>query len=120
MIQPSLFDATPTGPYGRPSMEAATAARDEALAKVEETAPTFIDDACSFAIEYLRTAPEQQASAEAITDACLTAGIVPRDLRAFGAVYARLRRQGKIIKTGECLRQRGHGTAGGTIWRLAT
>ncbi len=46
------------------------------------------------------------------------AGLVPHDDRAFGQVYAGLSREKLIVKCGCCDRIKGHGTAGGVIWRV--
>jgi hypothetical protein len=43
----------------------------------------------------------------------------PHDGRAFGAVFGRLSRAGRIVKHGFTTRRKGHGTAGGIIWALA-
>jgi hypothetical protein len=106
--QPDLFDYI--------------AARDEALACVaanaEESFPDFSERACAFVLGYL--AERGPSSGEAITDACKRAGIRPHDDRAFGAVYMRLSRRGLIRKQGLCVRTKGHGTAGGHIWGLAS
>ena len=55
---------------------------------------------------------------EDITDAAIAAGIVPDELRAFGAVFMSLSRSGKIIKAGTCQRRKGHGSAGGHVWAI--
>ncbi len=44
------------------------------------------------------------------------AGFVPHDDRAFGSVFAGLKRKGLIATVGNCTRRRGHGTSGGRIW----
>lgn len=43
----------------------------------------------------------------------------PHDARAFGAVFMTLSRRRLIEKCGTCVRAKGHGTAGGIVWRLA-
>lgn len=94
--------------------------RDRALVRVESkanrTCPNFTDRACTFVEQYLRRHGE--ASSEVVTNACRSAGIIPHDDRAFGAVYMRLSRAGVIVKTGQCIRKKGHGTAGGNIWSI--
>lgn len=57
-------------------------------------------------------------SGEALTDAAKEHGFRPHDDRAFGAVFGPLSRRGLIRCVGFCERERGHGTAGGRIWRL--
>lgn len=99
-----------------PSLWDALEQRDEAIASVSENAGrAFMDQAAAFVIRHLSRGP---APGEDITDACKAAGIKPHDDRAFGAVYLRLQRAGKIEKCGTVARRRGHGTSGGSIWRL--
>lgn len=106
------------------TLTASTAARDKwqrerdaALAQVERNAgKAFAELARAFVLDYLER--QVQASGEAITEACKRAGIRPHDDRAFGPVYMALSRAGKIEKCGSAIRQRGHGCAGGNLWRL--
>jgi hypothetical protein len=42
---------------------------------------------------------------------------VPHDARAFGAVFLKLKRMGQIEEAGFVARTKGHGTAGGRLWR---
>jgi len=93
--------------------------RDAALRRVAKNAGRqFVARAVAFVEAYLAERPH--ASAEVMTDACKAAGIKPpHDDRAFGPVYHRLAKAGKIVKCGEVRRTRGHGTAGGNLWRLA-
>lgn len=58
-------------------------------------------------------------SGEALTDMAMAQGHRPHDQRAFGPIYARLARAGKIRCVGFCLRGKGHGTSGGRLWDLA-
>ena len=94
--------------------------RDEAMARVEkhatQTFPEFSARAREFITNYLKEHGE--TSGEDLTDACKAAGIAPHDDRAFGPVYFRLARTNVIEKCGTCIRKRGHGTSGGSIWRL--
>lgn len=94
-------------------------ARDLAMgavaANAEAHAPGFAARARAFTLAYLRERGD--ASGEAITDACKAAGIFPHDDRAFGPVYAGLVRDGLIEKVGQATRKKGHGTAGGNVWR---
>jgi hypothetical protein len=108
-------------PVNRPSLDAAAAAREDAMAavagKAEEESPGFAQRARDFALAYL--AAQGPSTAEDITDAALAAGVRPHDLRAFGPVYAGLARGGMIRKTGQPVpRRRGHATAGGNVWEL--
>lgn len=96
-------------------------ARDEAMQQVEENAelvsPDFSERAQQFILAYLQR--HGACSGEVLTNACLQAGIRPHDDRAFGPVYMRLSRSRKIEKAGFCVRKKGHGTAGGNIWKLS-
>lgn len=56
-------------------------------------------------------------SGEELVDHCRRLGIVPHDDRAFGSVFARLAQAGAIEAVGFTERKKGHGTAGGRIWR---
>jgi hypothetical protein len=92
--------------------------RDEAMRNIIAFAgKRFREKAELFTLEYL--AGCESASSETITDAARKAGIIPHDDRAFGPVYFSLSRAGKIVKAGVCARRKGHGTSGGTLWRLA-
>ena len=94
-------------------------ARNEAMASVETHAgASFLEQAQQFVLDYLKM--HGATSGEDITNACVASGIVPHDERAFGAVFMRLSKQGKICKVGTCQRVKGHGTSGGNIWDLAT
>jgi hypothetical protein len=93
------------------------ASRDEAMrAIVEYAGQRFLEQAKKFVLRYL--AAHGESSGEDITDACVAAGITPHDERAFGPVYMSLARKGLIVKAGMTIRRKGHGTAGGNIWRL--
>lgn len=59
----------------------------------------------------------QARSGEQLVDHCLRAGLVPHDSRAFGSVFGRLSRDGLIEAVGYTERRKGHGTAGGRLWR---
>lgn len=73
--------------------------------------------ALAFVPKYLREHGE--ASGEEITDAAKKAGIVPPNTdRAFGAVYKMLLKDKLIERAGFCIRKRGHGCAGGSIYRI--
>lgn len=114
MSQVELFAGTvvDTGPRERWRAE-----RDEALETVQRNAGrVFLERATSFVVEFLQG--KAAASGEEISLACKAAGIRPHDDRAFGAVYLRLCRAGQIEKCGQTRRLRGHGTAGGNLWRL--
>ena len=93
------------------------AARDVALGRIEEAAGSaFVEAACAIVLEHLtRNGP---TTAEALTNECKRRGAVPHDDRAFGPVYLRLMRRGQIEPCGTAIRTKGHGTAGGRIWKL--
>lgn len=94
-------------------------ARDQAMEAVAQHAgDTFQDRALAFVLAYLTVHGE--TAGEVLTEACRRAGIVPHDDRAFGPVYMKLSRQGLIEKCGTVLRRRGHGTAGGHVWKLTS
>lgn len=99
--------------------EQASAKRDAILEAHEEKEPTFVEKARDFVLNYLRD--HDPASGEWLTDRCKAAGIRPdsSDDRAFGAVFGGLSRKGLIVRDGHCLRDKGHSTSGGIIWRLA-
>lgn len=42
----------------------------------------------------------------------------PHDGRAFGPVFMRLKKAGRIVRCGTAPRTKGHGTAGAIIWKL--
>ena len=100
------------------SMPEARADRDQAMASVSDNAGAdFNEAACAFITAYLLS--RGATAGEDLTDACKRSGIVPHDDRAFGPVYMRLSREGVIEKAGYVPRRKGHGTSGGSLWRLA-
>lgn len=103
-----------------PTPAEARAQREAALgrtrASAERLTPEFTEQATAVILSTLTRGP---ASAEELTIACRQAGIAPpKDDRAFGPVYMRLARAGRIEKIGAVPRLRGHHTAGGNLWRL--
>jgi hypothetical protein len=76
----------------------------------------FSERAKAHILEQLGTLSE--ASGERLTDGCKAAGIKPPDDRAFGPVYGALVRENLIRCIGFVPRAKGHGTAGGRVWRL--
>ena len=94
------------------------AERDAALKQIAQAAEDrraeFHSDACACVLAYLET--HGPTSGETLTIACKDAGIVPHDDRAFGPVYMALARSGAIVKVGDAVRRRGHGTSGGNVW----
>lgn len=118
MSQLALIFDQPTPAY---TVEHARAAGQEAgeraAAKAQRQDDGFRERAAAFVLGYLQQ--HGTSSGELITDAAKLAGIKPADDRAFGPVYATLARAGKIVAAGFCARRKGHGTAGGRLWRLA-
>lgn len=107
MTSPSLFDALK--------------ARDEAIAAVsanaEQSSPGFAERAEACILSHL--AAHGPTPGEDLTGACIEAGIVPRNTKAFGGVYLKLANKKRIVKDGYVARRKGHGTSGGIRWRLA-
>ena len=103
------------------TLEQARALGEAGMAQAQDHAerdePGFSQRAQAFVLQYLRS--RGACSSEDITDACKQAGIVPDEDRAFGGIYATLRRRKMIEFAGYCERRKGHGTAGGRLWRIA-
>lgn len=96
---------------------AALAARGAALESVTTNAgAVFVEQASRYVMAYLRE--YGPTPGEDLSEACVKVGIVPHDLKAFGQVYMRLSRAGKIEKCGMVPRRRGHMTTGGNVWRV--
>jgi hypothetical protein len=98
--------------------ETAILERDRALSRVQQH-ESFNSRAENHILAALMVCGE--LSGESLVDSCLEAGIVPvaNETRAFGPVLMRLARKGQIVKCGYVARNKGHGTAGGNLWRLA-
>ena len=86
------------------------------LAFTEAEDSTFSERAARHILLSLRHL--QRATGEALTDLCKRDGLVPHDDRAFGPIYARLSKDGRIRRAGWAPRIKGHGTGGATIWEL--
>lgn len=96
------------------TIDDAIADRDAAIETVSNNAgQLFREAAQTFIVNYLRD--HGPTPGETLTDACLQAGIVPHDDRAFGSVYLALSRRGIIRKVGLCPRRKGHATSGGNV-----
>jgi hypothetical protein len=77
--------------------------------------PSFTELAAAFVLAYLQR--HGPTSGERLTDACKQARIVPATSdKAFGAVFAKLRREGRIFRKGWTARAKGHASGGATIW----
>lgn len=99
------------------NFDQAIQARDRAMERVErKSGKEFQDAAKAFIVDYLDD--NGPSSGEAITNACKAAGITPHDDRAFGPALYNLAKDHLIAKCGSCKRTKGHGTAGGNVWRL--
>lgn len=106
-----------------PTIPESKSKRDKGIKRVAQNAEynraKFSEESQRFIVSFLALAPDNKASGEDITDACVNAEIIPHDMRAFGSVLVKLVRAGKIEKTGEtCVRRRGNLTTGGNIWRM--
>lgn len=112
MNRPDLFSTPP--------MELAEKQRDTAI----------LQQAVSNGVEFGRRAREHilkhlrengPTSGETLVTSCVLAGIVPvGDNRAFGGPFFSLKKRGLIRKVGDCKRAKGHATAGGSVYALAT
>lgn len=103
-----------------PTPAEADASRDagiERAASGRKVPADFVEQATAFVLAYL--ADHGPTSGEVVTAACVAAGIDPGELRAFGQVYLRLSKAGKIVVVGSCKRMRGNGCNGASIWGLA-
>lgn len=122
-MQADLFGAEPVPvwssgkpPKPRTPRERGERAAKACAAKAEAVADWDKDGARRLILARLEGCT---ATGEDLTDACIKAGLVPHDLRAFGAIFASLARAGKIVSVGVVERRRGNGTAGARVWRLA-
>ena len=94
------------------------AERDAALETVERNAgEVFAAEARGHVLACLRGT--EQMSGEEIVSVGESVGIRAHDARAWGPVFGWLSRKKLIVKAGFCQRLKGHGTAGGIVWRLA-
>lgn len=121
---PSLFPPRRTPPVAeiRRAIAEADAPRAhgtiaaEACASAAERRSGFDrEKAAEFVLDYLRR--QGPTSGESLTNQAVAAGHSPHDLRAFGVVFAGLKRRGLIVEHGYCKRARGNGTSGGVVWR---
>jgi hypothetical protein len=94
---------------------AGRAAAEACAAKAERTTAFDAGRARAAVLELL--ADGVARSGEQLVDHCVQLGIVPHDARAFGAVFLALKRRGQIEEAGFVARTKGHGTAGGRLWR---
>ena len=113
MSQLSIFDLPPLE-IARAMGEAGMQRAAEAAERIE---PSFTERAAALILEKLKHGP---ASGEDCTDYVSAAGLKFADGRALGKAYARLAARGLIQQVGSCPRRKGHGGAGGRIWKLTT
>jgi len=98
--------------------DAGRAAGEACLAKAERTTSFYADAARAAILELL--ADGVARSGEQLVDHCQRLGMVPHDARAFGAVIGTLARRGLIKAVGFVARAKGHGTAGGRLWKASS
>jgi hypothetical protein len=103
---PTLADARARGAAGMASVEA----------HAERVADFDPQAAGVTLIEHLRA--HGNTPGEQLVMACRAAGHRPHDDRAFGGVFQRLRRQGRIESVATIARRRGKGADGGHVYRL--
>lgn len=96
--------------------EAGRTASEACTAKALRSDPTFVKTAQDAILAHLRVVG--QASGEVLTDIAIASGARCHDARAFGTVFSGLARKNLIRTVGFCIREKGHGTAGGRIWGL--
>jgi hypothetical protein len=104
-------------PPAPPPAEAGLAAGAACLAKA---ARAGFDAGAARAAVLELLADGRARSGEEIVDHCQRLGLVPHDARAFGPVFGTLARHGRIEAVGFTTRRKGHGTAGGRLWRATT
>ncbi|HEY9028798.1 MAG TPA: hypothetical protein VIP05_31200 [Burkholderiaceae bacterium] len=84
--------------------------------KAARVASFDMDAACAWVIAHLdRHGP---TSGEDLVDGMKLAKIQGHDDRCFGPVFQKLLREKRIERYGWTERRKGHGTAGGNIWRI--
>lgn len=96
--------------------EVGTQAANACTDKAQRADPDFTEKATNAILAHLRVVGE--ASGEVLTDVAIAHGARPHDQRAFGGVFAGLSRRGLIRTVGYCMRNKGHGTAGGRVWAI--
>lgn len=82
--------------------------------RAERETPNFSARAEAAILAKLATGP---ASGEDLTDHVRASGVEFKDGRALGCVIGSMSRRNLIRVVGTCPRRRGHGTAGGLIWK---
>lgn len=113
LLTPPRLDRTDALRAAKRQGDAAIAA---GAAKATSIAPGFIDSACAHIKAYL--GQHGVSSGEILSDSCKLAGIVSTSDKHFGAVVRRLLDRGVIEYVGPCKRTKGHGSRGGSLYRL--
>lgn len=113
LLQAPRLDRTAALRVAKTQGDQAIAAGAEKASSVD---PVFIDNACAHIEQYLKD--HGKSSGELLVDSCKLAGIVPLDDRHFGVCFRRLLKAGVIEWAGEARRSRGHGSRGGSLYRL--
>lgn len=90
-------------------------AGERAADRANKELPDFKERALEFIVRYVRQHGE--TTGEHATLAAVLAGIRPNDDRSFGPVYLAAIRGGLIHIAGHVPRVRGHGSAGGKLYR---
>lgn len=96
--------------------EAGKQASERCTDKAQRADPDFSEKACTAILAHLQAVG--QAPGETLTNIAIAKGARPHDSRAFGAIFASLSRRGLIRTVGYCMREKGHGTAGGRVWAI--
>jgi cytochrome c556 len=95
---------------------AGESAANACTSKAHRSDPEFTAKAKVAILAHLRAVG--RASGEELVNVAIAHGARPHDARAFGSVFQSLSRDGSIRTVGFCLREKGHGTAGGRIWSI--
>lgn len=113
-MQTEMF--TQAGPVAAstPQRDAGAAAGQACADKAERVSDFDSKGASEFIWSWL--VRHGDTPGEILTDEAVRHGFRPHDTRAFGPVFGRLVRAGRIRTVGYCLREKGHATAGGRVW----
>jgi len=118
--QPWMTPPPDFGPlFSAPGPAATGASAGEACLQKAERTTAFDSEAARVAILEL-LADGVARSGEQLVDHCMRRGLVPHDGRAFGPVLKSLASRGAIEAVGFTTRAKGHGTAGGRLWRITS
>jgi hypothetical protein len=101
--------------YGEEPRQAGAVAAQACADKAERETGFDSEKAGEFVLDFLRK--QGETPGESLVNQAVAAGHRPHDHRAFGAVFQRLVRRGLIACAGFTTRSKGHGTAGGRIWK---